>query len=84
MPTLGEFIERVRAKFGVTQKHTPTLTEGPLGPIRFYYLQREEGTPFQVLPNLRNDARLERKTVIDWCDLFGIPIDEFGLTDADR
>jgi len=84
MPTLGEFIERLRTKYGVQKKHTPTLTEGPLGPVRFYYLQRENRTPFVVLPSLRNDARLDRKTVVNWCDCFDIPLDEFGLTDADR
>jgi hypothetical protein len=84
MPTLEEFIERVRLKFGIQHKRTPALAEGPDGPVRYYYLQRADRTPFVVIPNMRYDARLERKTVVNWCDVFGIPLDEFGLTDADR
>jgi len=41
MPTLGEFIEGAK-RLGVRLKHSPTLAEGPKGPVRFYYLQREE------------------------------------------
>ena len=53
MPTLGEFIERAK-RFGVKRKHTPTIADGPRGPVRFYYLQRQAGQPFVVLDDMPN------------------------------
>ena len=79
MPTLGEFIERTK-KLGVNLKHTPDLAEGPKGPIRFYYLQRREFAPFVVLPDLRQDRRLERDTVENWCKALELPSEDVGLS----
>lgn len=78
MPTLGEFIQRAKA-FGVTLKYTPKLAEGPKGPVRFYYLQRENLAPFVVLPDLRYDRRLNRATVENWCRALGLPGEDLGL-----
>ena len=81
MPTLGEFIERVE-RFGIRVKHSPALAEGPRGPIRFYYLQRGDGTPFVVLPDLRQERRLARETVETWCKTLVLPGEDFGLGPA--
>jgi hypothetical protein len=80
MPSLGEFIEGAK-RLGVRLKHTPTLAEGPKGPVRFYYLQREDGAPFVVLPDLRQDRRLEldRATVENWCEALNLPKEDFGV-----
>jgi hypothetical protein len=78
MPTLGEFARRVR-RFGIRLKHTPTLGEGPRGPVRFYYLQRTNGGPLVVIPDMRNDERLKYEVVVAWCRVLDIPLDEFGL-----
>ena len=50
MPTLGQFIERVK-KFGVTYHHTPNLADGPRGPVRFYYLKRRDKVQVVMLPD---------------------------------
>jgi len=78
MPTLGEFIEGAK-RLGVRLKHSPTLAEGPKGPVRFYDLQREDGTPFVILPDLRQDRRLERATVENWCKTLNLPEEDFGV-----
>jgi hypothetical protein len=78
MPTLGEFARRVR-RFGIRLKHTPTLGEGPRGSVRFYYLQRTNGGPLVVIPDMRNDERLKHEVVVAWCRVLDIPLDEFGL-----
>ena len=78
MPTLGEFVQRVR-RFGIRLKHTPTLSDGPRGSVRFYYLQRANGGPLVVIPDTRNDERLKREVVVAWCRVLGVPPDEFGL-----
>jgi hypothetical protein len=59
------------------------MAEGPYGPVRFYYLQRGEGRPFVVLPDLRHDRRLERDTVENWCEILDLPREDFGLADSD-
>jgi hypothetical protein len=82
LPTLGEFIERAR-RFGVRLKQTPDLADGPTGPVRFYYLQRRDLTPFVVLPDLRRDRRLERVTIENWCATLGLPREDFGLREAE-
>lgn len=64
---------------GVKLKHTPDLAEGPRGPVRFYYLQRENYGPFVVLPDLRPGRRLERATIENWCETLGLPREDFGL-----
>jgi len=78
MPTLGEFIERAKS-LGIRVKHSPVLMDGPRGPVRFYYLQGRDATPFVVLPDLRHDRRLERATVENWCKTLGLPGEDFGL-----
>ncbi len=79
MPTLGEFIRIAKnAPHNLSLKHTPMLGEGPRGPVRFYYLQREAGS-FVVLPDLHQERRLERATVENWCKTLGLPGEDFGV-----
>lgn len=78
MPTLGEFIERAK-RFGVKRKQTPTITDGPRGPVRFYYLQRQAGQPFVVLDDMPNSARLTPNQVRSYCRVLGLPPEDFGL-----
>jgi hypothetical protein len=79
MPTLGEFIRRAK-ELGVKLRHTDALAEGPKGPVRLYHLQRAEGRPFVVLPDLHQDRRLDEATVRNWCEVLGLPDEDFGLS----
>jgi hypothetical protein len=56
---------------------------GPKGAVRFYYLQREPGTPFVVLPDLRQHRQLYWDTVRDWCQTLSLPVEDFGLPSGD-
>jgi hypothetical protein len=83
MPTLGEFVERAQ-RFGVKRKRTPAIADGPRGPVRFYYLQREAGRPFVVLDDMPNSARLTWNQVRSYCRVLGLPHEDFGLGPEDR
>ena len=76
--TLGEFIRRAE-ELGVQLRHSPSLAEGPKGPLRFYYLTRGDDRPFVVLPDLRDDRRLEPATILNWCETLDLPKEDFGL-----
>jgi hypothetical protein len=41
--------------------------------------QGRDATPFVVLPDLRQDRRLEHETVENWCKTLGLPGEDFGL-----
>jgi len=77
MPHLGEFV-RIAKTFGVEKRHSPVI-EGPEGPSRFYYLQREPFRPFVILPDLPDDRVLNRDTVAAWCETLGLPPEDSGL-----
>jgi len=76
--TLGEFIRRAK-EFGVQLRHSPSLAAGPKGLVRFYYLTRGDDRPFVVLPDLRDDRRLEPATILNWCETLDLPKEDFGL-----
>jgi len=43
------------------------------------YLTRGDDRPFVVLPDLRDDRRLEPATILNWCETLDLPKEDFGL-----
>jgi len=72
MPTLGDFIEWAEMRYGIRRKDSPTLAEGPRGPVKWTYLQRNEGDPFVVLPDMADQDRLSPNEVRSFCETLGM------------
>jgi len=48
--------------------------------VRFHDLTRGDDRPFVVLPDLRDDRRLEPATILNWCcETLDLPKEDFGL-----
>lgn len=79
MPNLGEFIRRA-GEHGIRLKYSPPLADPPAWPSHFRYLQRDRyGAPIVVLPDWRDDKRLDQVTVENWCETLQLPGEDFGL-----
>jgi len=79
MPTLQELIQRAKA-LGVEEQQTAPLTDFSIWPNRFRFLKRKQyGSPAVVIPDWRNDKRLDKVTVENWCSTLGLPKEDFGL-----
>lgn len=63
-PTLREFIETARG-LGAELRHSPTVIEGPNGPVRFAYLWIDE-TRFVALPDMSYEEQLAPDMVDLW------------------
>ena len=83
MPSLGEFIDRVIAEYGVEIKEPEGPLIGPRGQAKAVYLFRKmdgENPRFAIIPDLRNDEMLVPDTLRSLCRQLGVPLEDFGLT----
>lgn len=84
MPTLGEFIEHARRRYGFTFRKIGTPFHGPRGDARLDYLWRDEPNAFAPLPNEPHDYRLSEDDVRSLCAQLRIPLEDFGLPEEPR
>lgn len=74
-PTLGAFVEKAQ-EYGAEVRHTPTIADGPNGPIRFACLWIDANR-FAPLPDSSYDSSLAPDMVDQMARRLGIPTREF-------
>jgi hypothetical protein len=84
MPTLGEFIEHARSRYGFTFRKIGIPFGGPRGDARLDYLWRDKPNAYAPLPSEPHDDRLSEDSVRSLCAQLHIPTEDFVLAEEAR
>lgn len=82
MPTLGEFIEKVKHDYGVTVETPDTKFIDAKGEVALPYLKRVMASKTRVaaVPGIHSDQRLIPSVLQSLCSQLDIPLADFGLS----